>query len=113
MGLGGLFLAIEGRAMLETDSSTPLPHPPVFTPPYTDREQATELIWPIVCFVVMCSTFVHGLSVLALSLASHFRRKSHERAPLLAGETEPLVGMVHEGGGGDSEPDDTDSEVEH
>lgn len=109
MGLGGLFLAIEGRAVLETGSSEPLPHPPAYKPPYTDRERAAEIIWPIVCFVVMCSTFVHGLSVLGLSLSSHFARDKGERAPLLAGETEPLEGMVHEGGGGESEPGtDTD-----
>ncbi|KAL1310559.1 hypothetical protein AAFC00_000838 [Neodothiora populina] len=105
MGLGGLFLAIEGRAMLETGSAEPLPHPPVFSPPYASRERATELIWPIVCFVVMCSTFVHGLSVLALSLGSHFRRKEEDRAPLLAAETEPLTGMVHDDGNGESEPE--------
>lgn len=98
MGLGGLFLAIEGRAILETGTGSVRPHPPVFEPPYTQREKATEMIWPIVCFVVMTSTFVHGLSVLALSLSSHFRRKESERAPLLAGETEPLAGMVHSDG---------------
>lgn len=96
MGLGAVFLAIEARAILETGGSEPLPHPPVFSPPYTDREKATEMLWPIICFVVMCSTFVHGLSVLALSLSSHLSRKEGERAPLLAGETEPLDGMVHE-----------------
>ncbi|KAK4981581.1 hypothetical protein LTR66_009878 [Elasticomyces elasticus] len=99
MGLGGLFLAIEARAQLETDTSAPLPHPPKFHAPYTNRQQAIETIWPVVCFVVMGSTVVHGFSVLALSLGSHFRRKEGERAPLLAGETDPLHGMVHDGGG--------------
>jgi len=112
MGLGGLFLAIEARAMLENKSSTPLPHPPAFTKPYTKREQAIETIWPIVCCVVMCSTLVHGLSVLALSLASHFRRGKGERADALAGETDPLHGMDHEGGGGDSEPESGEEEEE-
>lgn len=96
MGLGGVFLAIEARATLETGTSEPLPYPPVYQPPYTNREEAVEILWPVVCFVVMCSTFVHGLSVLALSLSSHFRRKEGERAPLLAGETDPLHGMEHE-----------------
>lgn len=105
MGLGGLFLAIEARAMLETDSSLPLPHPPRFEKPYTSREQAIETIWPVVCCVVLASTLVHGLSVLALSVGSHFQRKEGERAPLLAGETDPLDGMEHEDGNGDSEPD--------
>ncbi|THY86053.1 Sodium/hydrogen exchanger [Aureobasidium pullulans] len=98
MGLGAVFLAIEARATLETGTSEPLPHPPIFSPPYTNREKATEMLWPVVCFVVMCSTFVHGLSVLALSISSHFRRKEGERAPLLAQETDPLDGMEHERG---------------
>lgn len=111
MGLGGIFLAIEGRAILETGTGEPLPHPPIYSPPFTPREEATVMIWPIVCFVVMASTFVHGFSVLALSLSSHFNRKEEERAPLLAGETEPLEGMIHEGGNGDSEPGtETDEE---
>lgn len=110
MGLGALFLAMEARAELETDSSLPLPHPPAYKPPFTRREQATETIWPIVCFVVVCSTFVHGLSVLALSLGSHFRRKEGERAPLLAGETDGLHHMVHEDGNGDSEPESEEEE---
>jgi NhaP-type Na+/H+ or K+/H+ antiporter len=106
MGLGGIFLAIEARATLETGTSEPLPHPPVFKPPYSNREKATEMIWPVICFVVMCSTFVHGLSVLALSISSHYRKKEGERAPLLAAETEPLDGMEHE----DSDELETDEE---
>lgn len=105
IGLGGLFLAIEGRAILETGTGSVLPQPPDYKRPFTQRAKATEMIWPIVCFVVMSSTFVHGFSVLALSISSHFRRKESERAPLLAGETEPLDGMIHEGGDGGSEPD--------
>lgn len=111
MGLGALFLAMEARAMLETESSLVDPHPPRFTPPYTNRQAAINLVWPIICCVVMASTFVHGLSVLVLSLGSHFRRKEGERAPLLAGETDPLHHMEHEGGGGDSEPE-SEGEVE-
>ncbi|GAM89275.1 hypothetical protein ANO11243_073120 [Dothideomycetidae sp. 11243] len=95
MGLGGLFLAMEARAMLETGKSIPLPHPPRYEYPLTDRQQAVELIWPIVCSVVVASTFVHGLSVLGLSIAGHIRRDEGERAPLIGGETEPLTGMVH------------------
>jgi sodium/hydrogen antiporter len=108
MGLGGLFLAIEARAYLETDSASPLPHPPHFGQPFTEREQAIRLIWPLVCFVVMGSTLVHGLSVLGLSIFSHFLRPKHQRAPLLAAETEPLDGMVHNEGTGDSEPESED-----
>ncbi|PNS18074.1 sodium/hydrogen antiporter [Sphaceloma murrayae] len=103
MGLGGLFLAIEARAMLENGTASPYPHPPKYHNPATRREQAVELIWPIVCSVVIASTFVHGFSVLALSIAGHFRRPAGERAPLLAAETEPLDGMIHGGSGSDSD----------
>lgn len=106
MGLGAIFLAIEARATLETGTSEPLHQPPTFSPPYSDREKAVEMLWPVVCFVVMSSTFVHGFSVLGLSLASHFRRKDEERAPLLAGETDPLDGMEHE------HPDEMDTDHE-
>ncbi|KAL8671389.1 MAG: hypothetical protein Q9168_004102 [Polycauliona sp. 1 TL-2023] len=100
MGLGGLFLVIEARAQLETGESIPLPYPPKHHP-YKNQIEST---WPIVCFILLGSTFIHGCSVAGISLAGHFQRHKHERAPLLAGEEEGLEGMVHEGGGGESEP---------
>jgi len=112
MGLGGLFLAIEARAHLETGGSTPLSHPPAYLHPYTDKEKAIMIIWPIVSFVVFGSTLVHGLSVLALSVASHFSRDKENRAGLLAAETDPLDGMVHGVGDGGSEPED-ESDLEN
>ncbi|KAL8649771.1 MAG: hypothetical protein Q9226_005433 [Calogaya cf. arnoldii] len=100
MGLGGLFLVIEARAQLETGESIPLPHPPEHHP----YKKQIEIVWPIVCFILLGSTFVHGCSVAGISVASHFQRHKDERAPLLAAEDEGLGGMVHEGGGGESEP---------
>ena len=111
MGLGGLFLAIEARAVLENGTASPDPHPPHYGRPYTPREQAVEIVWPLVCFITFGSTLVHGLSVLVLSLATHFSRPQDKRAAVLAAEDDPLEGMEHEGGGGDSEPD-TDEEQE-
>jgi NhaP-type Na+/H+ or K+/H+ antiporter len=92
MGVGALFLAIEARAQLETDSSLPLPHPPSDLP--EARQRATVLIWPIVCAVVLGSTLVHGLSTLAISVGAHFSRHEGERAPLIGDEREGLNGMV-------------------
>lgn len=121
MGLGGLFLVIEARARLETGESIPMPHPPEHHP----NLEAIEQVWPIVCFVLMGSTIVHGCSVAAISLGKvfvfsnlhlflikskqkitggHMMRNKEERAPLLAAEDEGLEGMIHEGGGGESEP---------
>lgn len=94
MGVGALFLAIEARAQLETDTSLPLPFPPFDLPPH--RQRAVDLLWPIVCFVVLGSIVVHGLSTLMISIASHYGRKEGERAPLLGGETDGLGSMVHE-----------------
>ena len=112
MGLGGIFLAIEGRAVLETGTAEPLPHPPHFGRPYTAKEKAIEVIWPLVVFIVMGSTLVHGLSVLAMSVLSHFSRPKHERAGILAAETDPLAGMVHEEGDGSSVIEGSDDEEE-
>lgn len=100
MGLGGLFLVIEARAQLETGESIPLPHPPEHHP----NKKTIETVWPVVCFILLGSTFIHGCSVAGISVASHFQRHKDERAPLLAQEDEGLEGMVHEGGGGESEP---------
>ncbi|KAG8525343.1 uncharacterized protein KY384_008987 [Bacidia gigantensis] len=83
MGVGAIFLVIEARAQLETGTSHPYPHPPGGSP----NEAAVQVIWPVVCFVVMGSTFVHGLSVAAIGLGSHFsRRKGGEGAIIGAGE---------------------------
>lgn len=92
MGVGALFLAIEARAQLETNTSLPLPHPPSHLDP--KRQRAITLIWPIVCFIVLGSTLFHGLSTLAISLGGHFSRKEGERAPLIGDEREGLHGMV-------------------
>ncbi|MCJ1239539.1 hypothetical protein MMC14_007536 [Varicellaria rhodocarpa] len=107
MGVGALFLVIEARAELETGTSLPKPHPP----PDGPHRKAIEAIWPVVCFVVLGSVLVHGLSVAAISLAGHFSRRKHERADVIGTETEPLVGMVHEGGGGESEDSFSEDEA--
>lgn len=114
MGVGALFLTIEARAQLETGTSIPLPTPefPNNSGPVGDDTKAIWIIWPVVCFVVFGSTMVHGLSVVGISLGGHFMRKEGERAPLLGGEIEGLEGMIHEGGGGESEPEVSGSEAE-
>lgn len=93
MGVGALFLVIEARAQLETETSLPLPHPPPAEHPH---KAAIEIIWPVVCFVVLGSVMVHGLSVALLSVGSHFSRPKGERAPLIGGEVDGLDGMVQE-----------------
>ena len=100
MGLGALFLVIEARAQLENGTSLPEPHPPKNSP----NKETVEVIWPIVCFIILGSTMIHGLSVVAISVGSHYTRKEGERAPLIGQERDGLWDMVHEGGGGESEP---------
>ena len=106
MGVGALFLAIEARAELETETSLPLPHPPSSSP----HKAAIEAVWPVICFIVLGSTMVHGLSVAAISVGISLTRRAEERAGMMGTEREPLVGMVHEGGGGESEPSSSSSE---
>ena len=98
MGLGGVFLAIEARAQLETGTSIPLKHPPPYEAPYTNREKAVETVWPLVIAIVFASTMVHGLSVFVMSAYSHLKRPKNERAKFFAAETAPLQGMEHEDG---------------
>ncbi|CAG8979448.1 hypothetical protein HYALB_00012947 [Hymenoscyphus albidus] len=113
MGVGALFLVIEARAQLETGTSIPKPSPDIKPGPDLDEKQkATLYIWPIICFVVLGSTMVHGVSTAGISVAGHFSRDVGERSRLLGGETEGLGGMVHEGGGGESEPEVSGEEDE-
>ena len=100
MGVGAMFLVIEARAMLENGTSVPDPHPPA----KHENKVAIETVWTVVSFIVLGSTMVHGLSVLAISVGSHYTRKEGERAPLIGGESDVLHDMDHEGGGGESEP---------
>jgi sodium/hydrogen antiporter len=90
MGAGALFLAIEARARLETDSSSPLPHPPEHSP----YKETIDIVWPVICFMVLGSIMVHGLSAMVMSLVGHFTRAKEERAPLIGAETERLYGMA-------------------
>ncbi|OJD37399.1 sodium hydrogen exchanger [Diplodia corticola] len=99
IGVGALFLALEARAQLETGTSQPLPYPPAdgdaagLSP---QRRLATLVVWPVVCFIVLGSTMVHGCSTLAISVGSHFSRKEGERAPLIGAETDGFGAMVYD-----------------
>ncbi|KAF8865224.1 Sodium/hydrogen exchanger [Acephala macrosclerotiorum] len=112
MGVGALFLAMEAREELEPKSSFPFGKEHKMVGPYSNMDQAVHLVWPVICFVVMGSTFVHGLSTVAISVGGHFARNKGERAPLLGQETEGLEAMDHGGGNGDSEPEVSGSETE-
>jgi NhaP-type Na+/H+ or K+/H+ antiporter len=113
MGVGALFLAMEMRGELETGTEVPNPQPGEVTYPFTEQQEAIHLVWPVICATVLGSTMVHGMSTLGISVIGHFRRPKGERAPLLGAETDGLDAMVHEGGGGESEPEVSGSEDEH
>jgi NhaP-type Na+/H+ or K+/H+ antiporter len=110
MGVGALFLAMEARELDTKGSSVPFRTPGLPVGPYSDKTKAVHLIWHVICFTVLGSILVHGLSTLAISVGGHYIRKVGERAPLLGQETEGLDSMVHEGGGGESEPEVSGSE---
>ena len=90
IGVGALFLAIEARAVLETRTSSPLPHPPKHSP----HKGAIDTVWPVICFMVLGSIMVHGLSAMVMSVVGHFSRLEKERAPLIGAETDTLHGMA-------------------
>ena len=104
MGVGALFLAMEARGELEPGDGVPAPHPE-HKHPLGDKEKAIFLVWPVICFVVLGSTIVHGLSTVAISLGGSISRERGERAPLLGQETDGLDEMDHEAGDGESEPE--------
>jgi sodium/hydrogen antiporter len=114
MGVGALFLAMEARAQLETDTSLPLPEPPQDLP--IEKQRTITLVWPIICFVVLGSTLVHGMSTLLISIGGHFSRRKGERAPLIGAEREGLHGLVFdeedESGAEDEARDEEESECD-
>lgn len=107
MGVGACFLVIEARAQLQTGSAEPLPQPDPSAPNY----EATELIWPIVSFIVLGSTLIHGFSVVATSAIIHYTRDKEERAETIGGETDPLGGMIDDDDE-DGEEQEEDAEEE-
>lgn len=98
MGVGALFLAVEARANIKEEGEG---HES------KERAEAIAVVWPVVCFVVLGSTIVHGLSVLVISLWGQFTKRSNtgESAPLLGEQSQGLAGMVHD----DSEEEDGDA----
>ncbi|CAI6341259.1 unnamed protein product [Periconia digitata] len=68
IGVGGIFVAILARAELETDTTTPLAEIP---PPGFPHRNIIEMIWPITCFLVICSILVHGSSIAVFTLGKH------------------------------------------
>jgi NhaP-type Na+/H+ or K+/H+ antiporter len=90
MGVGALFLAMEARGELEPGNGVPQANPELGNQ-LGNKEKAIYLVWPVICFVVLGSTIVHGLSTVAISLGGSITRKRGERAPLLGQETDALA----------------------
>jgi sodium/hydrogen antiporter len=65
MGVAALFLATEVRGELEPGNRVPTPHSK-HKHPLGNKEKAIYLMWPIICFVVLGSIIVHGLSMVAI-----------------------------------------------
>lgn len=96
MGVGALFLAMEARADLESggESASVEGFPPTDRP--AAQQLGIDLVWPVVCFIVLVSTMVHGLSTLVISVTSHVKRDKHERASVIGDYSEGLNYMVHD-----------------
>jgi NhaP-type Na+/H+ or K+/H+ antiporter len=106
MGVGALFLAMEARSELQ-ESASESTHLPA-----KGKHEAIHVVWPIICFTVLGSVFVHGLSTVAIAVGSHAQKDEGERTRLLAQDETGLEGMDHEDGNGDSEPEVSGSEEE-
>ena len=104
MGVGAIFLVVESRARLESESSVPLPQPPDDLP----HKDVIDVIWTVICFVVLASIMVHGISAMIMSVARHLSRKDKERAPLIGEGQERLYGMGDNDGGTITRSDDSD-----
>ena len=109
MGVGALFLSIEARAQLETGESLPLPSPdsPEANP---DNLRASHLMFPVICFIVVGSTLVHGLSAGVISIYTHLARDKERRASVPGLEREPLGHMDHDDAGSDETEDEGEYE---
>ncbi|OMP83709.1 putative Na(+)/H(+) antiporter [Diplodia seriata] len=68
IGVGAIFVAILARAEMETEETTPLAELPE---PDFPHMNIIELIWPITCFLVICSIIVHGSSIAVFTLGKH------------------------------------------
>ncbi|OJD29416.1 na+ h+ antiporter nha1 [Diplodia corticola] len=68
IGVGAIFVAILARAEMETEETTPLA---VLPEPGFPHMNIIELIWPITCFLVICSIIVHGSSIAVFTLGKH------------------------------------------
>ena len=112
MGVGALFLSIEARARLETNTSEPLPHPGE----HHEHAEAIGTVWPVVCGVVFSSIMVHGFSPLVMSIASHFSRHPKRRSDQIGGDDDGLEGMANgdeEGGEAENQERYTDDNDGH
>jgi NhaP-type Na+/H+ or K+/H+ antiporter len=67
IGVGALFVAILARAELEDAGATPL----AILPEDNEFIEVIRLIWPITCFLVICSIVVHGSSIAVFTLGKH------------------------------------------
>ena len=66
IGVGAIFAAILVRAELETDSDQPLSEIP--SDPAAKNYLLIQVVWPIVCFLVVSSILVHGSSIAVFTL---------------------------------------------
>lgn len=66
IGVGAIFAAILTRAELETKSTQPLAEVP--NDPAEENYLLIQVIWPVVCFLVVSSILVHGSSVAVFTL---------------------------------------------
>lgn len=82
IGAGAIFIALLARAELEHHKPVPLPE---LSPEYVENYKLMYLVWPIVTFIVVSSTIVHGSSVAVFTLGKRINTLaltiSYSKAP--------------------------------
>lgn len=71
IGVGGLFVAMLARAELESEEGSTTPLAEIPEDPNFPHRNVIELIWPLTCFLVICSILVHGSSIAVFTLGKH------------------------------------------
>ncbi|GMF86230.1 hypothetical protein AFCA_000057 [Aspergillus flavus] len=97
MGVGALFLSMEARDILNSSCSRTKMQPGDDWDKYAC--ETVELVWPVVCFTVLGSVVVHGLSMSIAKLARTLICAQKQHTKSLCTSDDPSTGSESMDGG--------------